>query len=77
MRDSLPDATYFTGGSTAIDDLGNNDLQRNWRVGGTLSMPLGTNFSLRVYGSRGVSARKGNEYDLVGIAVQYRWGGGM
>jgi hypothetical protein len=24
-----------------------------------------------------VSARTGNNYDLIGIALQYRWGGGL
>lgn len=71
------DVSYLSGGSTTIDDLGSNDLQRNWRVGATLSVPLGRDYSLRLYGSRGVSARTGNEYDLIGLALQYRWGGGL
>jgi len=30
----------------------------------------------KFYASSGVSARTGNNYDLVGVAWQYRWGGG-
>jgi hypothetical protein len=71
------DATYFTGGRTAINGRANDDLQSNWRIGATLSFPLSPNYSLKVYGSRGVSARTGNNFDLVGIALQYRWGGGL
>jgi hypothetical protein len=71
------DATYFTGGRTAVDGEGSNDLQRNWRLGATLSFPLDARHSVRLYGSSGVSARTGNNYDLIGIALQYRWGGGL
>jgi len=33
--------------------------------------------SIKLYGSSGVSARTGNNYDLLGAAWQYRWGGGL
>lgn len=71
------DANYFTGGRTAVDGEASNDLQRNWRLGATLSFPLDASYSVRLYGSSGVSARTGNNYDLIGIALQYRWGGGL
>jgi hypothetical protein len=71
------DAQFFTGGSTAIDGRGNHDLQRNWRLGGTLAVPLSRNYSLKFFGSTGVSARTGNNFDLIGILVQYRWGAGL
>jgi hypothetical protein len=60
--------SYLTGGRTTIDrDIG-DDLQRNWRVGATLSIPLSRNYSVRLSGSHGVSARTGNNYDLIGAA---------
>lgn len=71
------DATYFLGGRTRLDGEPNNDRLENWRVGATLSLPIHGGYSLRLYGSRGVSARTGNNYDLLGIALQYRWGGGL
>jgi hypothetical protein len=71
------DATWFTGGSTTIDGEAKRDLQRNWRVGGTFSIPFGPHHSVKLYASSGVSARTGNDYDLFGIAWQYRWGGGL
>lgn len=70
-------AQYFTGGSTAVDGQGNDDLQSNWRLGATLALPLNANFSLKLAASKGVSARTGNNYDLVGAFVQYRWGAGL
>ncbi len=71
------DATYFTGGSTRVDGTPKDDRQRNWRLGGTLALPVNTRNSVKVYASSGVSARTGNNFDLLGIAWQYRWGGGL
>ncbi len=71
------DATYFTGGRTTVNGVLNSDLQQNWRVGGTLAFPVNRENSLKFYASNGVSARTGDNYDLVGVAWQYRWGGGL
>jgi hypothetical protein len=71
------DGTYFTGGRTTVNGTLNNDLQQNWRVGATLAFPVNVRNSIKLYGSSGVSARTGNNYDLVGIAWQFRWGGGL
>ncbi len=71
------DLTYFTGGETTLDDTARNDLQRNWRLGGTLAFPVDRRNSVKLYASSGVSARTGNNYDLVGLAWQHRWGGGL
>ena len=54
-----------------------NDLQQNWRLGGTLAFPVDVRNSIKFYASDGVSARTGNSYGLVGIAWQYRFGGGI
>jgi hypothetical protein len=71
------DATYFTGGSTTIDGVPKDDRQKNWRVGGTLAFPVDARNSFKLFASSGVSARTGNNFDLVGIAWQYRWGAGL
>lgn len=71
------DSTYFTGGRTTVDGVLNSDLQQNWRVGGTLSLPVDRQNSIKFYASRGVSSRTANDFDLLGIAWQYRWGGGI
>jgi hypothetical protein len=71
------DGTYFAGGRTTLGDTLNNDLQQNWRIGATLAFPVNVRNSIKLYGSSGVSARTGNSYDLVGMAWQYRWGGGL
>jgi hypothetical protein len=71
------DATYFTGGRTTLNGERGNDLQQNWRLGGTLAFPVDRHNSIKLYGSSGVSARTGNDFDLVGIAWQHRWGAGL
>lgn len=71
------DTSYYTGGATTIDGQAGDDLQRNWRVGATLAFPLNRRVSFKLNASRGVSARTGNNYDLLGAGLQYRWGGGL
>jgi len=71
------DATYFVGGRTTLNGVHNSDLQQNWRLGGTLAFPVNREHSIKFYASKGVSARTGDSYDLVGVAWQYRFGGGL
>jgi hypothetical protein len=71
------DATYFTGGRTTLNGTRSDDLQENWRVGGTLAFPVDLRNSIKFYASSGVAARTGNNFDLIGIAWQYRWGAGL
>jgi hypothetical protein len=71
------DATFFTGGRTSLDGAAEANLQRNWRVGATLAVPVTRRTSLKLSASRGVSARTGNNYDQLALAWQYRWGGGV
>ncbi|MBL0391147.1 transporter [Ramlibacter monticola] len=71
------DTSYFTGGETTLDGRPENNLQRNWRVGTTFAYPVNPSVSVKLNASRGVSARTGNNFDLLGVALQYRWGGGL
>jgi hypothetical protein len=71
------DATYFAGGRGTIDGIRRDNLQQNWRAGGTLSLPINTHNSIKLYVSRGVAARTGDNFDLIGIAWQFRWGAGL
>ncbi|WP_291985019.1 transporter [Candidatus Accumulibacter sp. ACC007] len=71
------DANYFAGGRTTLDGTQGSDLQQNWRFGATLAFPMTIHHSIKLYGSSGVSARTGNNFDLLGIAWQYRWGAGL
>jgi len=71
------DGAYYTGGRTTIDGVESNDRQHNSRVGLTVSLPVNRYNSLKLYASTGVFTRTGSDFDTVGVAWQYRWGGGL
>jgi hypothetical protein len=71
------DATWFTGGRSTLDDVAGDDLQRNWRAGAILAIPVDRRNSLKLSASSGLWARTGNSFDALGVAWQYRWGGGL
>ncbi len=71
------DANYFAGGRTTMDNKTADTLQQNWRVGGTLAFPLSKQHSIKLYGNTGVYSRTGSNFDLIGIAWQFRWGEGL
>jgi hypothetical protein len=59
------DVTYFAGGRSSIDGVAKQDLQQNWRVGATFAIPVDRRNSIKLAASSGVSARTGNNFDLV------------
>jgi hypothetical protein len=69
--------SWFAGGRTAIDGIEDDNLQENWRAGLIFAAPINRRFSLKVNASTGVSTRTGNNFDLYGIALQYRWSAGI
>ncbi len=71
------DATYFAGGRSQVDGRYNRDLQQNWRVGASLSVPVDRLNSVKFALSSGVYARTGNNFDAVAVSWQHRWGGGL
>lgn len=70
-------AAYLSGGRTTLDGVRGNDLQQNSRIGATLAFPVDRNNSIKVYASSGVFTRTGTDFDVIGLAWQYRWGGGL
>ena len=71
------DGTYYWGGSSTLDGVKGNDLQKNTRLGCTLAIPVNLHQSLKLYFSMGVSTRTGSDFDLIGVVWQYKWGGGI
>ena len=69
--------TYFTGGRTTVEGVEGDDLQKNSRAALTVALPVNRNHSVKLYASAGVSTRFGSDFDTVGLAWQYRWGGGL
>jgi hypothetical protein len=71
------DAVFYTGGRTTINGVERADLQRNSRVGGTLSLKLNTRQSLKFAYSRGAFTNIGADFHTVSAAYQYLWGRGL
>jgi len=69
--------TYDYGGRTTVNGIQRDDQQSNARLGATLALPIDGNNSVKLYASSGVATRIGNDYDLFGLAWQYRWGNGL
>jgi hypothetical protein len=70
------DGTYYTGGTSTVDGV-RGERQENVRVGATLAIPVDRHNSVKLFGSIGAVARVGGDFNTVGIAWQYRWGGGL
>jgi hypothetical protein len=70
------DGTRYNGGQTITGGVVNDNRTSNGRLGVTVSIPLNRRQSLKLYFSRGVTTRTGTDFDTLGAAWQYRWGGG-
>jgi hypothetical protein len=70
------DAAWFTGGRSSIDDLERDDEQEGTRFGATLSLPINRHHSMKFYGILGFNPDGDQDFRAIGLAWQYRWGGG-
>lgn len=70
-------ATYYEGGRTTVNGVKRNDELGNSRLGATLALPVDRRNSVKLHASEGVTVRHGEDFRTVGIAWQYRWGGGL
>lgn len=71
------DANYYMGGRTSMDGRDTNNMQQNWRLGGTFSFPISKQMSIKLNGSTGVYSRTGSSFDVISVVWQYRWGEGL
>lgn len=71
------DANFYTGGRTTVNNALNLDLQRNSRVGGTLSVPLNLRHSVKLAYSRGAYTTIGADFHALVAGWQYLWGAGL
>ena len=67
------DANYFTGGRTTLGGELKDDLQRNSRIGLTLSLPLRRRQTLRLSGATGAFTSFGADFDQFQVSYLYRW----
>jgi hypothetical protein len=68
------DANFWYGGQTSLNGVENDlTLQRNSRVGGTVSVPVSKHQSLKFSYANGAYIRFGGNYQSVSVAWQYSW----
>ncbi len=65
--------TYFTGGLTRVDGIERSDLQKNARIGLTLSIPVGQRQSVKVATHTGAFTRVGADFDVATLSYQLGW----
>jgi hypothetical protein len=70
------DGNFWFGGRTSVNGLENlNTLQRNSRIGGTLSIPLNRRQAMKFSYNNGAYIRYGGNYQNISLAWQYSWVG--
>jgi hypothetical protein len=62
------------GGETELDGARRNDLQRNDRIGATLSLPAGRASAIRFVFTSGLTTKLGADFDSISVSYQYNWG---
>jgi hypothetical protein len=68
------DGNFWVGGRISLNGVENlHTLQRNSRIGGTVSIPVNRHQSLKFSYNRGAYIRYGGNYDNVSLAWQYSW----
>ena len=70
------DGSYFKGARTTVNEVKGDNEQENVRAGLSLALPIDRNNSIKFNVSTGIYTRTGSQFSLVGLAWQYRWGGG-
>lgn len=71
------DAAWFSGGQSMVNGARNEDRAEGARLGLTVALPVNKHHSLKLYAVTGFNARWGRDFDALGVAWQYRWGGGF
>ena len=66
-------ANYFTGGRTFIDGVEKDDLQKNSRIGLTLSFPVGRGKSVKLAVHTGAVTSIGADFEIATVTYQILW----
>jgi hypothetical protein len=67
------DSTWYAGGATSVGGAEALGSVNNSRLGATLSLPVGTRYSIRVGYNTGVTVRTGTDFRALAIAWQIAW----
>ena len=70
------DGNFWVGGRTSLNGVENpNTLQRNSRIGGTVSIPVTKHQSIKFSYNSGAYISYGGNYQNISVAWQYSWVG--
>jgi hypothetical protein len=67
------DSNFWSGGSTVVNGVPNDDSARNSRLGGTCAIPITRHQSLKFSASRGAIVRVGGNFTNITAGWQYSW----
>src|SRR5262249_6366028 len=68
------DGNFLSGGRTSLNGgEKTSTLQKNSRVGGTVSVPMGKHYSLKFSYNNGAYIRYGGNFQNISVAWQYSW----
>jgi hypothetical protein len=67
------DATWYSGGAAIVNGNDSGDLQRNSRIGATLSLPLTVRQSIKTSVTKGATTRVGADFTTLSVAWQVSW----
>jgi hypothetical protein len=67
--------TVYGGGRVTTDGTPAQEIQENWRVGGTLVFPVSRHNSFKLWGTSGLYARTGGNFHTLAASWVYAWGG--
>jgi hypothetical protein len=65
------------GGRPSVNGVEKEEIDMNTRMGGVFSVPINRRYSLKMFYTNSVRTNVGMDFDLAGISVQYKWGGGI
>ncbi len=66
-------SNFYVGGRTTVNGIPGTIVQRNSRLGGTVTIPINRNQSVKFAASRGVIATRGGDFTSLGASYNYAW----
>jgi hypothetical protein len=69
--------SWYWGGETTVDNVEKDDQQEGLRFGVTFALPINRHQSIKLYALTGINEEGDRNLDAIGLAWQYRWGGGF
>jgi hypothetical protein len=63
------------GGEVSVNEAAKENTQKNNRFGATFSIPVSSDFALKLAYTMGITTRYGADFNTYIAALQYRWGG--